>query len=59
MPRRSFTLALIFLLLVMGCTPSSRAMEEAPSPAHPAPTADATDIPRQNALIFVEFFAGT
>jgi hypothetical protein len=50
---------LIFLLLVMGCTPSSRAMEEAPSPAHPAPTADATDIPRQNALIFVEFFAGT
>lgn len=59
MSGRSFISVLILLLLVTGCAPSSRATEEVPSAMPPAPMTVASDVPKQNDLIFVEFFAGT
>ncbi|HEX9389249.1 MAG TPA: hypothetical protein VF918_23190 [Anaerolineales bacterium] len=56
---RSFIAVLIFLLLVTGCIPSSRATEDVPSAMPPAPMTVATDVPKQNDLIFIEFFAIT
>jgi hypothetical protein len=59
MSGRSFISVLIFLLLLLECAPSSRATEDVPSATPPAPMIVATDVAKQNDLIFIEFFAGT
>jgi hypothetical protein len=59
MSGRSFISILIFLLLVTGCAPSSYATEEVPSAMPTVPMTVATNAPKPNDLIFIEFFAGT
>jgi hypothetical protein len=59
MSGRSLVSVLIFLLLATGCGPSSVTAEEVTPAIPPVPTGIATDAPKQNDLLFIEFFAIT
>jgi hypothetical protein len=59
MSGKSFISVLTFLLLVTGCAPSSYATAGVPSATLPASMPLTADIPKQNQLIFIEFFAVT
>jgi hypothetical protein len=56
---KRFVFVLLFLGVISACTPSPKLTQEKMTLEAPTPTVVVTNIPKQEDLIFIEFFAGT